>query len=194
MTEHHFWPNACKLWKPPARCSTAHRQPCNGTLPRTCACAGTVTHMPPELLESGVLSRACDVWSFGILLWCAPCLSVCLHCRRSLWGLQPMQALCVGRGRGAGLEAGITGCAVHALTLEACPCREMVAGCRAWTSMTHAQVIHAVIVERTTLIWPREAAERLRGAGRRCLAREPAARPTFEDIGAELALLQAALA
>jgi hypothetical protein len=32
---------------------------------------GTVTHMPPELLASGVLGRACDVWSFGILLWCA---------------------------------------------------------------------------------------------------------------------------
>ena len=38
--------------------------------------AGTVTHMPPELLEAGILGRACDVWSFGILLWCAPLLSV----------------------------------------------------------------------------------------------------------------------
>ena len=45
----------------------------HGALQSLCACAGTVTHMPPELLESGVLSRACDVWSFGILLWRAPC-------------------------------------------------------------------------------------------------------------------------
>jgi len=30
---------------------------------------GTVTHMPPELLEGGVLTSAADVFSFGILLW-----------------------------------------------------------------------------------------------------------------------------
>ena len=41
--------------------------------------AGTVTHMPPELLESGVLGRACDVWSFGILLWyAAPSPAACM--------------------------------------------------------------------------------------------------------------------
>ncbi|KAK9827953.1 hypothetical protein WJX81_000153 [Elliptochloris bilobata] len=102
--------------------------------------AGTVTHMPPELLESGVLSRACDVWSFGILLW------------------------------------------------------EMVAGCRAWASMTHAQVIHAVIVERTALVWPSAAPAAYVALGQRCLAREPRDRPTFEQIGAELAQMQAAIA
>ena len=30
---------------------------------------GTVTHMPPELLESGIISKAADGWSFGVLLW-----------------------------------------------------------------------------------------------------------------------------
>jgi serine/threonine protein kinase len=30
---------------------------------------GTVTHMAPELLENGKLSRASDVYSFGILMW-----------------------------------------------------------------------------------------------------------------------------
>eukprot|EP00210_Caulerpa_lentillifera_P004240 g4044.t1 len=30
---------------------------------------GTVTHMPPELLNEGKLSSASDVYSFGILLW-----------------------------------------------------------------------------------------------------------------------------
>ncbi|KAK9865060.1 hypothetical protein WJX84_008297 [Apatococcus fuscideae] len=30
---------------------------------------GTVTHMPPELMLHGSLSRATDVYSFGVLLW-----------------------------------------------------------------------------------------------------------------------------
>jgi serine/threonine protein kinase len=33
------------------------------------AAAGTITHMPPELLEHGVSSKAADVYSFGVLLW-----------------------------------------------------------------------------------------------------------------------------
>lgn len=30
---------------------------------------GTVTHMPPELLMDGRLSRATDIYSFGVMLW-----------------------------------------------------------------------------------------------------------------------------
>ncbi|KAK9825995.1 hypothetical protein WJX74_003878 [Apatococcus lobatus] len=30
---------------------------------------GTVTHMPPELMLNGCLSKAADVYSFGVLLW-----------------------------------------------------------------------------------------------------------------------------
>jgi hypothetical protein len=30
---------------------------------------GTLTHMPPEVLEHGVTSKAADVYSFGVLLW-----------------------------------------------------------------------------------------------------------------------------
>ena len=30
---------------------------------------GTVTHMPPELLTAGRLSKAADVYAFGVLLW-----------------------------------------------------------------------------------------------------------------------------
>lgn len=30
---------------------------------------GTITHMPPELLEKGIASKAADVYSFGVLLW-----------------------------------------------------------------------------------------------------------------------------
>eukprot|EP00891_Asterochloris_glomerata_P003854 jgi/Astpho2/3854/gw1.00062.112.1_t len=30
---------------------------------------GTVTHMPPELLVDGIMSKAGDVFAFGVLLW-----------------------------------------------------------------------------------------------------------------------------
>ena len=30
---------------------------------------GTVPHMPPELLVEGLLTKAGDVWAFGILMW-----------------------------------------------------------------------------------------------------------------------------
>lgn len=33
------------------------------------ATLGTVTHMPPELLEDGLLGPSADVYSFGIMLW-----------------------------------------------------------------------------------------------------------------------------
>ena len=30
---------------------------------------GTISYMPPELISSGQLSAACDVWSFGVIVW-----------------------------------------------------------------------------------------------------------------------------
>jgi serine/threonine protein kinase len=30
---------------------------------------GTVTHMPPELLMQGTMSKAVDVYSFGVICW-----------------------------------------------------------------------------------------------------------------------------
>lgn len=33
------------------------------------SCAGTVTHMAPELIENGDVSTKCDVYAFGILMW-----------------------------------------------------------------------------------------------------------------------------
>jgi len=40
---------------------------------------GTITHMAPELLMEGHLSKAADVYSFGVLLW-----QLCCSCRA--WG------------------------------------------------------------------------------------------------------------
>lgn len=47
---------------------------------------GTVTHMPPELLMEGKLTKAADVFAFGVLLW-----SMCMG--RLPWqGFQRTQA------------------------------------------------------------------------------------------------------
>ena len=52
---------------------------------------GTVTHMPPELLTDGRLSRAADVYSFGVILnemycgalfHCTPGM-MCVYCHDS---------------------------------------------------------------------------------------------------------------
>ncbi|KAK9807836.1 hypothetical protein WJX72_010653 [[Myrmecia] bisecta] len=40
-----------------------------GDIPVQPASFGTVTHMPPELLKDGRLSRAADVYSFGVMMW-----------------------------------------------------------------------------------------------------------------------------
>ncbi|PRW44843.1 prolyl endopeptidase-like isoform A [Chlorella sorokiniana] len=48
---------------------------------------GTVTHMPPELLGEGILSKATDAWSFGVLLlemW---------HGKRAWLGVQPISVM-----------------------------------------------------------------------------------------------------
>ena len=40
--------------------------------------AWQVTHMPPELLSEGRLSKAADVYSFGVMLW-EMCATLPLH-------------------------------------------------------------------------------------------------------------------
>lgn len=30
---------------------------------------GTVTYMPPELLLDGKMTKACDVYAYGVLVW-----------------------------------------------------------------------------------------------------------------------------
>lgn len=46
----------------------AHVMPPDSTSIRT-QTYGTVTHMPPELLNDSLLSKATDVYSFGVILW-----------------------------------------------------------------------------------------------------------------------------
>ena len=46
---------------------------------------GTVTHMPPELLMEGKLTKSADVYAFGVLLWemytgALSCLYKCCPC------------------------------------------------------------------------------------------------------------------
>jgi serine/threonine protein kinase len=35
----------------------------------TTSTCGTVSHMPPELISQGALSKSVDAYSFGVLLW-----------------------------------------------------------------------------------------------------------------------------
>ena len=49
---------------------------------------GTVTHMPPELLTTGRLSKSVDVFAFGVLLW-----EMCTG-KRPWAGMMQMQVCC----------------------------------------------------------------------------------------------------
>ncbi|KAK9915620.1 hypothetical protein WJX75_001643 [Coccomyxa subellipsoidea] len=100
---------------------------------------GTITHMPRELLCSGVLSKASDVYAFGVLLW------------------------------------------------------EMMAGCRAWASMKHAQVMHCIVVEQRSLVFPPHTPADYAHFAMRCLSHEASERPTFEEACTKITALQAAL-
>lgn len=40
-----------------------------GGAPLTTATFGTCSHMAPELMSDGVLTKAADVWSFGVIAW-----------------------------------------------------------------------------------------------------------------------------
>jgi serine/threonine protein kinase len=99
---------------------------------------GTVTHMAPELLLEGRMTRAADVWSFAVVLW------------------------------------------------------ELVAGERPYRGLTHGQVLHQIAQGRA-LEPPACAPPAFAAFLRRCLAADPAERPTFEQIVRELPALERAL-
>ena len=51
---------------------------------------GTVTHMPPELLSEGRLTRGADVYAFGVLSEWPPategsCIALCCRLAASCW-------------------------------------------------------------------------------------------------------------
>ena len=71
---------------------------------------------------------------------------------------------------------------------------EMMAGCRAWASMKHAQVMHCIVVEQRSLVFPPHAPADYAAFAERCLSHEPDKRPSFEQACAEIADLQAKLA
>ena len=47
---------------------------------------GTVTHMPPELLMEGKLTKSADVYAFGVLLWEMFTGEIVLSCMMSSFG------------------------------------------------------------------------------------------------------------
>ncbi|KAK9834124.1 hypothetical protein WJX81_000060 [Elliptochloris bilobata] len=63
---------------------------------------------------------------------------------------------------------------------------EMLAGCRAWAALNYGQVIHAVAIEGRALQVPATEPPEFGTLVARCLSRDPAARPTFKNIVAEL--------
>ena len=68
---------------------------------------------------------------------------------------------------------------------------EMVAGCRAWASMKHAQVMHCIVVERKSLQFPAHAPQPYRALAQQCLSYTPSERPSFEAIVASLQAMRA---
>ena len=68
---------------------------------------------------------------------------------------------------------------------------EMMAGCRAWASMKHAQIMHSVVVERRSLVFPAATPAPYREIAQRCLSHTPAQRPSFAEIVASLKAMQA---
>ena len=59
---------------------------------------------------------------------------------------------------------------------------EMMAGCRAWASMKHAQIMHSIVVDRKALRFPPYTPLAYRALAQRCLSHEPSARPSFAGV------------
>ena len=64
---------------------------------------------------------------------------------------------------------------------------EAAHGCRAWASMTHAQVVAAVSVRGTRLAWSPRAPRWAASLAAACWADDPASRPTAADLVAAVA-------
>jgi serine/threonine protein kinase len=95
---------------------------------RTMGCA---EYMPPELIVDGALSKAGDVYAFGVCAW------------------------------------------------------EVYAGRRAWEGLKPSEVLRRVAAHEA-LAFPAQTPHRLRVLSERCMAPGAAARPTFEEVLAEV--------
>ena len=68
---------------------------------------------------------------------------------------------------------------------------EMMAGCRAWASMKHAQIMHSIVVERKALKFPAHTPPAYEALAQRCLSYTPADRPGFTEIITGIKAMQA---
>lgn len=71
---------------------------------------------------------------------------------------------------------------------------EMMSGCRAWASMKHAQVMHCIVVEQRSLVFPPHTPDNYRRFAQQCLSHNPKERPSFTEACSQIAAMQPALA
>ncbi len=71
---------------------------------------------------------------------------------------------------------------------------ELLSHTKAWAGMLHAHIIYAVAIRREKLKFIPNAHPALVAIAERCMERDPALRPTFADIAAELQAISTALA
>jgi hypothetical protein len=69
---------------------------------------------------------------------------------------------------------------------------EMMAGCRAWASMKHAQIMHTIVVEQRSLKFPAYTPPDYLALAQQCLSHEASQRPAFDEVTRELAGMQGA--
>jgi len=67
---------------------------------------------------------------------------------------------------------------------------EMMAGCRAWASMKHAQIMHCIVVEQKTLQFPAYTPPAYKELAQRCLSYTPAERPSFAEVVTAIKAMQ----
>ncbi|PSC70592.1 kinase [Micractinium conductrix] len=103
---------------------------CSGDYLRT-RTLGCAEYMPPELITEGILTKAADVYAFGVITW------------------------------------------------------EIYVGRRAWDGLKPTEVLRKV-ASNTKLGFPPQTPHRLKVLGDRCMEYAPAARPTMEEVLAEV--------
>jgi len=128
--------------------------------------AGTITHMPLEVLANGIISRASGeracLTRLGAPAWpaCGPPALLALH------------ACPVGGRANAGACADTYAFGVL--------CWEMWTGKRAWSGMHCTQIVIAVTIRQRRLRLPSDAPAAFAELVHQCMADRPEERPNFE--------------